>query len=275
MKLFSSPPKIPRNLALVRKNGKRVPVRSRGWRNYQTNFGQLINPENIEGKKVLEIGGGGSDALRRIREMGAQSVLGIDPIYKDGGPQALIETSEEITQILARQVHQCQQEIAFLIESQSDMKTREKFLSQFTRLRKNYVLSILIKQQTRFETESHSPLLRWAEDFKLHPQSYLPRALPNTGLESGAFDLVVSHWCFPYHFPTPEVFWPALDEILRITAPGGRVILYPFQLEPYGKKSIKFEEKGPDYLKQKGFGLQERFQYFPKLNRTLILDRIE
>ena len=269
------PPKISQALYCVDCNGGEVPVRSRGFRDYQKNFGHLISPENIAGKRVLEIGGGGSDALRRIREMGAQSVLGIDPIYEDGVDQILLNKSQQIAKTLSDQVRQCQKEIAFLIESQSEMKTREKFLSQFTRFRKNFVLSILIDQQQRFERNAHSPLKSWAEDFTKNPKSYLPRALPNTELESGAFDLVVSQYCFPRHFSTPEVFWPALDEILRITAPGGRVILYPFQVEAYQESLIKFEETGYDYLKKRGFRLQERYQCFPKLNRTLILDRIE
>ena len=281
MSLFSSPPKISQNLSLVECNGTQVPVHSRGFRDYQKNFRHLISPENIAGKRVLEIGGGGSDALRRIREMGAQSVLGIDPIYEDGVDQILLNKSQQIAKTLSDQVRQCQKEIAFLIESQSEMKTREKFLSQFTRFRKNFVLSILIDQQQRFERNAHSPLKSWAEDFTKNPKSYLPRALPNTELESGAFDLVVSQYCFPRHFSTPEVFWPALDEILRITAPGGRVILYPFSLGRDDENSIGFADKGYDYLKKRGFLLRE---FSPNLfnlntsipkrfNRILVFDR--
>ena len=275
MKLFSSPRKIPSNLDLIKSNGALVPVCSRGFRIYQRNFGQLISPENIAGKRVLEIGGGGSDALRRIREMGAQSVLGIDLIYKDGVDQILLNKSQEIVKTLSDQVRQCKQEIALLNQNDSETKIRTKILKKLASAWKHHVLSILIDQQLRFVRNSHSPLQSWAEDFTKNPKSYLPRALPNIELESGTFDLVVSHWCFPHHFPTPEVFWPALDEILRITAPSGRVILYPFQVEAYQESLIKFEETGYDYLKKRGFRLQERYQCFPKLNRTLIFDRIE
>ena len=252
-----------KTLALTHCDECIVPVRSRGFEVYRKNMGFLVGPENIQGRRVLEIGGGGSDFLIHAKEMGAQSVLGIDPIFEAGVEEKLIRQSEEII----NRYPEIMTENSWSMQKEKTIYSRiinaVKHL-QITQSIRRRIFSVLIKE---FVSGQHTPLLKWAEDFKRHPERYQPRELPNTELPDDAFNVVLSHWCFPFHFNSSDVFWPALDELLRITAPGGKVILHPFLFK---KRNNAFREKMPEYLDERGFRMHTERE--PNvLNNTLIL----
>ena len=199
-----------------------INVRSRAFELYKKTFGELIDRENINGRRVLEIGGGGSDFLQYAAMQGAKSVLGIDPIFHNGVQKELIDRSSQIVADFSERVKILIKEIRSGNATKNDLK-------------------ILRDKRQKFLNEAHYPLLSWANDFEKNPLRYHPRSLPDTQLAENSFDLVVSHWCFPFHFRETQTSCPALEEIIRITAPGGKIILFPIlegDLEFFGDKNL-------------------------------------
>jgi len=147
-------------------------------------------PEDVRGLKVLDVGGGGSDATAVLLEKGADA-WAIDPRYK----------------------------------SRSDVKgkVRQYLLELTQRWGKKPPWDEFIRSQEK-------ALERFIRSARERPERYIVAYASSIPFPDNYFDFVFSTNCITEYLDVrPETFLAAISECVRVTKPCGQIHVFPFE----------------------------------------------
>jgi hypothetical protein len=171
----------------------------RSYREYMDMFS--LNEADLRGGPVLDVAGGASSFTAELHGMGLDATAA-DPFYEGDREAVIAAAAEEL--------------------SVSSLKVEA--------LRDVFDWSYYGTPE-RHRTMREKALARFAADFRedIGGSRYVAAALPELPFADGAFRTVLcSHFLFLYGDRFDERFHQeALDEMLRVTASGGEIRIYP------------------------------------------------
>lgn len=180
----------------------RVVLLGRTFDEYRQYFG--LNPESLQGKRVLDVASGVSSFTAEGNERGI-AVTAFDPIY---------------SQSAAELAPNCARDLEHVYKIVDGLQTY---------VWKNY------RNREHMRDLREEAYRRFLRDFGSHPAHYVAGALPRLSFADGKFDLsLVSYFLFVYqdHF-SYEFHRDSILDLMRVTR--GEARIYPtvtFEAEP-------------------------------------------
>jgi hypothetical protein len=184
----------------------RVVLLGRTFEEYRRYF--LLEPDDLIGKRVLDVAGGVSSFCAEANELGI-NVTSFDPIYSLS-PEKIRERSEP------------------------DLESVYRTIGSVPTYRWDFYKNPGYMRELR--NRASTIFLR---DYKLHPQRYVAGGLPRLSFADGEFDLtLVSYFLFAYQDRLDYEFHrESILEIMRVTR--GEARIYP---------TVTFEAQPSEYV---------------------------
>jgi hypothetical protein len=184
----------------------RVVLLGRTFDEYRRYF--LLNPEELAGRKVLDVAGGVSSFCAEANALGIH-VTSFDPIYSLR-PEKIVERSEP------------------------DLESVYRAIGSVPTYRWSYYKNPEYMRELRKRASTI-----FLSDYKTHPERYVAGELPRLSFAGGSFDLtLVSYFLFAYQDRLNYKFHrDSILEIMRVT--GGEARIYP---------TVTFEAQPSEYV---------------------------
>src|SRR5437773_2991333 len=198
----------------------RVVLLGRTFEEYRRYF--LLEPNDLIGKRVLDVAGGVSSFCAEANKLGI-NVTSFDPIYSLS-PEKIVQRSEP------------------------DLESVYRAIGSVPTYRWGYYKNPEYMRQLRKRASSLFLL-----DYKSHPERYVAGELPRLSFADGEFDLtIVSYFLFAYQGRLGYEFHrDSILEIMRVTR--GEARIYP---------TVTFEAQPSEYIPMlQSDPALERFQF--------------